>query len=53
MYDECLKELFGYNYMVYPDVSMRRPHKGVYYNTEIAYADGSKLYEDQVRGMDL
>ena len=48
MYDECLKALFGYNYMVYPDESLRKPHNGVYYNTRMSYVVGGKLYTRQI-----
>ena len=53
MYDECLRALYGYNYMVYPDVSLRRPHCCVYYNTQISYVNGSKLYKKELKKNDV
>ena len=47
LYKECLNRLYGYNYMLYPDETLRRPHTDVYYNTDVPYREECLRYRNE------
>ena len=47
LYKECLNRLYGYNYMLYPDETLRRPHTDVYYNTDEPYREECLRYRNE------
>lgn len=46
LYKECLDKFYGYNYMLYPDDSLRKPHTDVYYNTDAPYREECVRYKN-------
>lgn len=46
-YDECLLNVFGYDYMLYPDISLRKPHPDIYYNVNASFRTEEKEYRNK------